>query len=252
MIGFTSTFVNRLVRNYSYWKKVLATEDTERTEKENYRSLLLVPSVCSVSSVAKKTGVGVSFYPEEINEYFLRPRGVGEVFEADATGATGSHVCGAALRLTLKLDAASHQITEAKFKATGCGYLIAAASVLTEVLQELTLADATALPTMLESVITEQLGEFPIEKEHCAKLCRDALGAALTAYRTSSQTEWTGDEALICTCFGVSERRIEEAIEAASLHTIAEVTRACNAGGGCGSCQPLIEDILDDYWRMRN
>jgi NifU-like protein len=196
--------------------------------------------------------VKVSFYPEQINEYFLRARGAGEVTAADATGVAGSHVCGAALRLTLKIDAASQKITEARFKAAGCGYLIAAASLLTEMLQEITIPEATLLTTMLESVIAEQLGEFPFEKRHCALLCRDGLGAALTAYRTSRQAEWSGDEALICTCFGVSERTIEEAIAAASLQTVSEVTRACNAGGGCGSCHPLIEDIIDDYWRTAN
>ncbi len=193
---------------------------------------------------------GLSFYPEHINEYFLRPRNVGEVYEANAVGNTGSLVCGATVRLTLRVDASSHKITEAKFRAAGCGYLIAAASVLTEILDDITIAEATTLPTLLESIITEQLGEFSFEKQHCATLCRDAFGAAITAYRTSSQTEWNGDEALICTCFGVSEQAIERVIESASLHTVEQVTGACNAGGGCGSCHPLIEDILDVYWRV--
>jgi NifU-like protein len=191
----------------------------------------------------------VSIYPEEINEHFLRPRGAGEVPAADATGVAGSHVCGAALRLTLRVDAASQRITDARFKAAGCGYLIAAASLLTEILRELTVAEATLLTTMLESVIAEHLGEFPAEKQHCAVLCRDGLGAALTTYRTSRQTQWSGDEALICTCFGVSESTIEAAIAADSLRDVSEVTRACDAGGGCGSCHPLIEDILDDHWK---
>ncbi|MBV9959393.1 MAG: iron-sulfur cluster assembly scaffold protein, partial [Acidobacteria bacterium] len=146
----------------------------------------------------------VSVYPEEVNEYFLRASGAGEVPDASATGVAGSHVCGAALRLTLRIDAASQRITEARFRAAGCGYLIAAASLLTEILSEITVAEATLLTTMLESVIAEQLGEFPAEKRHCAVLCRDGLGSALTAYRTSLETEWSGDEALICTCFGVS------------------------------------------------
>jgi NifU-like protein len=191
----------------------------------------------------------LSYYPKQINEHFLRPRGVGEAHEANAVGDTGSPVCGATVHLTLRIDASTHKITDAKFKAAGCGYLIAATSVLTEILNDLTIAEAATLPTLLESIITEQLCEFPLEKQHCATLCRDALGAAITAYRTSSQTEWTGDEALICTCFGVSEQTIEQVIKSASLRTVGQVTGACNAGGGCGSCHPLIEDILGDYWR---
>lgn len=192
------------------------------------------------------------YYPESINELFLRPRNAGEIHEASAIGDTGSLVCGAGLRLTLRVDALSHRITEARFKAAGCGYLIAAASVMTEMLAEITIEEAASLTSMLEEALIEQLGKFPAEKAHCAALCRDALGAALTGYRASASIEWAGDEALICTCFGVSERAIEEAIQASSLATVAEVTRACNAGAGCGSCHPLIEDILENYLRDKN
>jgi bacterioferritin-associated ferredoxin len=54
-----------------------------------------------------------------------------------------------------------------------------------------------------------------------------------------------------CVCFGVAEKRIEAVIRAQSLHTIEAVTNACNAGAGCRSCHPLIEDILEDYWRAK-
>lgn len=188
-------------------------------------------------------------YAGRIRELFLRPRNVGEIFEADAIGDTGSLTCGAALRLTLKVDALSHHITDAKFKAAGCGYLFAAASVMTWMLKDITVEEASSLTATLEEILTEHLGMFPPDKQHCATLCRDALGAAMTGYRTASQTEWTGDEALICTCFGVSENTIERVIQSGSLRTIEQVTGTCNAGGGCGSCHPLIEDILDDYWR---
>ena len=193
----------------------------------------------------------VSFYAGRIQELFLSPLNVGEADYSTATGEVGSLVCGASLRLTIKLDPSSRVITDARFKAAGCGYLIAAASILTETLKELTLEEASVLPTLLEGEFDEQLGKFPAEKRHCAMLCRDALGSAITAFRATSATEWVGDEALICTCFGVSETTIEGVIEAASLRTVEQVTAACNAGGGCGSCQPLIEDILDDYLRTR-
>lgn len=193
----------------------------------------------------------MSFYTGRIRELFLQPLNVGEVAQPNAISETGSLVCGAAIRLTLKLDPDSHVIKDARFKATGCGYLIAAASVLTETLKDITIEEASGLPIILEGVFTEHLGMLPPEKKHCAVLCRDALGAAITLFRTSSQTEWAGDEALICTCFGVSETTIENVIESASLRTVEQVTSACNAGGGCGSCQPLIEDILDDYSRTR-
>lgn len=82
-------------------------------------------------------------------------------------------------------------------------------------------------------------------REHCAKLACDALLAAIREYSDAAREEWIGDEALICTCFFVSERTIEREIATRGLTTVGEVTRACNAGGGCGSCHLLIQEILD-------
>lgn len=191
----------------------------------------------------------LSYYPHPIKEYFLRPHNVGEVEAASAVGDTGSLVCGAALRLTMRIEAGTQQITDAGFRAAGCGYLIAAASLLTEMLKDIKLAEALALPSMLESVMAEHLGEFPADRLHCLTLCRDALSMAINDYRANTQGEWAGEEALICTCFGVSEKTIEAVIRLAAPATVEEITAACNAGGGCGSCRPLIEDILGDLRR---
>ncbi|HEX8843125.1 MAG TPA: iron-sulfur cluster assembly scaffold protein [Pyrinomonadaceae bacterium] len=188
----------------------------------------------------------MSYYPDRISEHFLNPRNVGEVFEADSVGEAASFTCGALLRLSLKIDAESQTVTEAKFKATGCGFLIASASVLTETIKDLTVGRAAGLP---ENAITDWFGGLPAERDHCARLCREALSQALAGYQEAAREEWSGEEALICTCFCVSERTIEQMIQSRSLHTVHEVTRACHAGGGCGSCHPLITDILEDYWR---
>jgi NifU-like protein len=188
----------------------------------------------------------MSFYPARVNEHFLNPRNVGEAADASAAGEAGSLACGAILRLTLNVDARSQTITDAKFKAVGCGYLVAAASVLTETIKDLSPGRAA---TLSETAATDWLGLMPAGREHCATLCREALLAALANYHRTARAEWAGDEALVCTCFGVSERTIERVVEARSLRTVAEVTRACHAGGGCRSCHPLILDILEDYWR---
>ncbi len=193
----------------------------------------------------------MSYYSGPVREHFLRPRNVGEVSPTPAVGDAGSLLCGAALRLTLALDEETRVITDAKFKAAGCGYLIAAASVLTETIKGLTIAEAASLASSpsLASGIAQHLADVPPEKLQCVALCSSALLAALTNYHNATREEWLGEEALICTCFGVSEKSIERAIHTHGLRTIAEVTRACNAGGGCHSCHPLIEDILEDYWR---
>jgi NifU-like protein len=188
----------------------------------------------------------MSYYPGPISEHFFNPRNVGEVESEDACGDVGSLVCGAVVRLSLKIDAATHRITGAKFKAAGCGFLVAAASVLTEHIEGMVVGEAARLMT---EEIVEKLQGVPQDRTHCVSLCLEALHAAAVDYRRATLEEWTGEEALICTCFGVSEKSIERAIQTRSLSTVEQVTSSCNAGGGCGSCLPLIEDILEDYLR---
>ena len=90
--------------------------------------------------------------------------------------------------------------------------------------------------------------DWPAERKHCAALACETLVSAIRNYSDAVRDEWSGDDALICTCFGVSEHTIERAIQTDGLQTSAEVTKATNAGAGCRSCFPLIQDMLDIYW----
>ncbi|HKS30525.1 MAG TPA: iron-sulfur cluster assembly scaffold protein [Pyrinomonadaceae bacterium] len=189
------------------------------------------------------------YYPVRISEHFLSPQNVGDVGGADASAEAGSFICGAVVRLSLKLDAETRVISEARFKAAGCGYLVACASVVTEIIRGLTTAEAAAASALLQETLREYFGTVPREREHCQLLCAEALREALARYSQRVRDEWTGEEALICTCFGISEKRIEQLITDRSLHTVREVTLACNAGGGCQSCRPLIEEMLEEHWR---
>jgi NifU-like protein len=189
----------------------------------------------------------MSYYPDRIRDHFFNPRNVGVVEGETSSGDVGSLVCGAALRLSLGIDANTQRISEAKFKATGCGFLIASASVLTGMLKGMVLGEAARLTA--NEVLEELDGCVPQHKAHCVLLCLEAIQAAAVHYRETTLEEWTGEEALICTCFGVSEKSIERLVRTRLLRTVEQVTSACNAGGGCGSCRPLIEDILEDYLR---
>lgn len=191
----------------------------------------------------------MSYYPDRINEHFLAPQNAGDITEADASAETGSFTCGAVLRLSLKIDKETQRIADAKFKAAGCGYLVASVSVMTEIIKGLTTGEAAKVSSLLQETLIEYFGTPPREKSQCAMLACEALREAVARYSQRVRDEWTGEEALICTCFGVSEKRIEHEIDEKNLRTVREVTRACNAGGGCGSCHPLIEEILEDHWR---
>jgi NifU-like protein len=187
-------------------------------------------------------------------ELFFNPKHVGEATEPRFTGRSASFQCGATLRVSLHVDE-SARITEAKFKAAGCSVLVASASLLMDQVVGKTTGEAAALAQSVEE-LQDRLAEVPAERSECPALAREALVSAIQKYSDLAREEWEGDEALICTCFCVSERTIEREIQTHELRTIAEVTAACRAGAGCRSCYPLIQDILDDCerskWEMVN
>ncbi|MCY7348252.1 MAG: iron-sulfur cluster assembly scaffold protein [Pyrinomonadaceae bacterium] len=188
----------------------------------------------------------MSFYPANINERFHAPGNVGTAANANAVGTSATFVCGAALRFTLRIDRETKIILEAKFKTNGCGYLIAAADVLAEKVVGVKLTELHHLDQkILEREIEGELGEFPEARKHCRELAFETLQIAFADFRHAQIEEWTGEKALICTCFGISEETIENLVENNLLETVEEVTAACSAGGGCGSCQPLIQEIID-------
>ncbi|SRR6266496_3547660 len=188
--------------------------------------------------------------PESLLDHFFAARNVGDAGEPSFTGRAASLECGASLRLSIQIDE-SHNISEAKFKAAGCQVLVASLSLLTEKIKGKTSAEAAACCQQPED-LGEQIGICEPGKSHCPGLACEALMVAIRQYSDSVREEWVGDEALICTCFFVSERTIELEIKQGELQSIAEVTRKCNAGAGCHSCFPLIQDMIDEYWRERS
>ena len=174
----------------------------------------------------------------QLCDHFFSPRNVGNADEPSFTGRSASLSCGALVRFSIQVDEA-HLISQARFRAAGCDVLVAAASVLTGQVQGLTTAEAAGIEAV---TLSPQIGT---EKVRCVELACNALLDAIREYSNAARDDWAGDEALICTCFFVSERTIEHEIQTRGLTTVAEVTRACNAGGGCGSCHQLIQEILE-------
>ena len=189
----------------------------------------------------------MSFYPEKISEKFRAPKCAGKTPGANAVGTEASFVCGSAVRFTLRIERETKKILEAKYQTSGCGFLIAAAEKLAEKIDGQKLTELHGLDRAhLQRQIENELDKFPASRNHCLNLCLDALQAALADFRAAQIEEFTGEKALICTCFGVSEETIERAAREHSLETVEQVTEICSAGGGCGSCQPLIQDILEN------
>ena len=111
--------------------------------------------------------------------YFEQPRHGGALDTAApdvVTARVDEPVSGAILQLQLKVDATG-LIIAARFKAYGCGWLIACGAWLTEWLQGRTLAEAARFR---HHDLVETLA-VPPEKLYCAVLAETALQAALRA-----------------------------------------------------------------------
>lgn len=50
----------------------------------------------------------------------------------------------------------------------------------------------------------------------------------------------------VCVCRAVPQDVVRETI-ADGAHTREAVTRACRAGGDCGACHQMIEDMIEDH-----
>lgn len=57
-------------------------------------------------------------------------------------------------------------------------------------------------------------------------------------------TNTAEEDSIICTCFLVSTREIERAIDEKSLTTVVEIGTVLKASTGCGSCIPELKDLL--------
>ncbi len=188
-------------------------------------------------------------YTDKVKEYFMHPKNVGIIEDADAVAEVGSITCGDALKLMLKVEDGTEKILDAKFQTFGCGSAIASSSALTEMIIGKTVEDAEKITNQ---DIADYLGGLPKEKMHCSVLGREALEAAIANYRGIDLQQLKEDEGtLICKCFGIHEGLIEKVVQENSLRTVEEVTNYTKAGGGCQSCHPAIEDIIEKVWREK-
>ncbi|MGB7070900.1 MAG: iron-sulfur cluster assembly scaffold protein [Pyrinomonadaceae bacterium] len=184
----------------------------------------------------------MAVYPELIGERFRAPGyGTSAPEGSNATGISASFTCASFVTYRLWIDGETKEIRSARFSSNGCGFMIAAADVIAEMIEGRKLTNMPDLETELEKV----LGKFGDDRTHCLETCLDAVRSAFEDHRTNVIEEFVGEKALICTCFGVSQETIEICISKHRLTTIDEVSDVCKAGSGCKACQMLIQEILD-------
>jgi nitrogen fixation NifU-like protein len=80
--------------------------------------------------------------------------------------------------LTLKID--DGRITDSRIQTKGCAASVATSSILTELIQGMTLDEAMELS---HEEVSEAVGGLPSSKLHSAALVIDALRRAISGYR---------------------------------------------------------------------
>ena len=109
-------------------------------------------------------------YSEVFKEHLAHPRNAGELPEANAVADQSNPVCGDRLRLSLLIR--DGRIESARFLAYGCPPTLACGSALAEMLEGITLAEASQL-TRRE--IVSAVGGLPARKQHAAALAIETL-----------------------------------------------------------------------------
>ena len=188
----------------------------------------------------------MSVYPPAVNTRLISPARAGRAAGANGVGTAVSFECGSFVRISMAVVDDDRMITDARFQTNGCGFMTATADVVAEYLTGRPLTELHSMDAVeLEGLIHAELGEFPPRRRQCAAVVLEALRLALADHRAYAIEEFRGEKALICTCFGVSEETVQQYIEEKMPETVAQVTAACRAGGGCGSCRMLIQEMID-------
>ncbi len=117
-------------------------------------------------------------YTEKVMEFFMNPRNVGEIKNADGVGTVGNPVCGDVMRLYLKIE--NDKIVDAKFKTFGCVAAISTSSMVTELIKGKTIEEALKITN---KAVTKALGGLPKKKLHCSVLAEQALKSAIDDFK---------------------------------------------------------------------
>jgi len=122
----------------------------------------------------------VRAYHELVHDHFNNPRNVGVLDKTSknvGTALVGKASCGDVIKLQVEVE--NGVVTDAKFKAFGCGSAIASSSLATEMIIGKNINDAVDITN---KDISSHL-KLPPVKIHCSVLAEEAIKTAINDYK---------------------------------------------------------------------
>ena len=133
---------------------------------------------------------GCWLYSDKVKSHFFEPRNIFKSKKeeaewekkADGIGEVGSPACGDVMRFYIKVK--RDRIVDCRWMTYGCASALASTSVLSEMVQGMTLAEAKRITP--KDIVTE-LGGLPPRKIHCSVLGDQALRKAIEDYESKQE-----------------------------------------------------------------
>jgi len=121
-------------------------------------------------------------YTKKTINHFLKPQNIGRLNDPDGYAQIGNMVCGDQLDFFLKVE--KGKIKDVKFLSFGCASNIATASILTEKVKGLTVAQAKKYNWQK---VVKELGGLPDQKVHCSVMAVQGLQKAIDDYEKKNK-----------------------------------------------------------------
>jgi nitrogen fixation protein NifU and related proteins len=121
-------------------------------------------------------------YSEIVLDHAAHPRNQGMLEDANARGYQMNPVCGDVFALSLRIE--DDHIAAVRFQTEGCTASVATSSIITEMVQGLSLDDALAIT---HEDVSDAVGGLPASKLHSAALVIDGLRRAIAGYKASTR-----------------------------------------------------------------
>jgi nitrogen fixation protein NifU and related proteins len=132
-------------------------------------------------------------YTQKVLDLFRNPKNLGKMEDATVVAVAGNPACGDMITFYMKINDQAI-IEKISFESYGCAANIATASIVTEMIKDMSLENAWKDVTWKK--VTEEVGGLPSVKFHCGILAVGAVKRAIRKYyeQKGSAPNWLPNE----------------------------------------------------------